>query len=170
MFIHIVCFQFVFIGLENPMGGGGVVKLVYIYTYVSYQIASLLLCVFTFYWILLEVWKSILNKSSNPRIEVTPLKGSIPKVVIIPFLLLFPPPPPQKKNRKEKENERLLEISHPRLWNMVTQIKKRFFSKLVISVNAILYPFFFLSSFYFHRVLKHSLKELLQLLSIPFRV
>ena len=48
MFIHIVCFQFAFIGLENPMGGG-VVKLVYIYTYVSYQIASLLLCVFTFY-------------------------------------------------------------------------------------------------------------------------
>ena len=88
------------------MGGGEVVKLVYIYTYVSYQIASLLLCVFTFYWILLEVWKSILNKSSNPRIEVTPLKGSIPKVVIIPFLLLFPPSPPQKKkNRKEKEKE-----------------------------------------------------------------
>ena len=27
---------------------------------------------------------------------------------------------------------------------MVTQIKKRFFSKLVISVNAILYPFFFI--------------------------
>ena len=49
MFIHIVCFQFVIIGLENPMGGGGVVKLVYIYTYVSYQIASLLLC---FYFLL----------------------------------------------------------------------------------------------------------------------
>ena len=125
--------------------GGGVVKLVYIYTYVSYQIASLLLCVFTFYWILLEVWKSILKKSSNPRIEVTPLKGSIPKVVIIPFLLLFPPSPPPKKKteKKKKKKTRLLEISHPRLWNMVTQIKKRFFSKLVISVNAILYPFFF---------------------------